>query len=201
VKALKQADGLTPRERRFALEYLVDLNATQAAVRAGLSAKTAHSSGPRMVKAPRVQAFIAAALARREAKLELTAERVLLELARVGLFDIGGAYGPDGQLLELAQMPEDVRRALVGLESEQLDTDDGPSGKVVKVRFADKIKALELLGKHLKLFTDVLEAKVEAFTEEEREARVAELLERARARRAGRAPGPGVAEVPGSKVP
>lgn len=185
------AAKLTALQRLFALEYLVDLNATAAYERAGGSAKTANSTGPRMLQHPGVKELIESQLAKRTAKLELTADRVLLELTRVGFLDLGGAFGPDGQLLALGEMPEDVRRALSGIDTEQIQADDGPAGTVLKIRTADKLKALELLGKHLKLFTELHEHKFDELTEEERAERVAALLDRARARRVGQAPGGG----------
>lgn len=191
----KLLEALAPKMRLFALEYLVDLNASQAHIRAGYAPKNADVAGPRMLKHPGVRAFLDAALAKREAKLVLSAERVLQELMRVGFLDIQGAYGPDGQLLELSEMPEDVRRAIAGIDSEELTADDGPSGRVLKVKFNDKLRALELMGKHLKLFTELVEARVDAFTDEERAERVALLLDRARARRAGQASGEGDAEL------
>lgn len=168
---------LTPRQRRFVAEYLVDLNATQAAVRAGYSAKAAHSTGPRMMANAGVQAAIQAANKRREERTEITADRVLLELGRIALADVGQAFDENGAVLPLSEMPEDIRRALGGVEHNEFG---------VKLKFLDKTKALELLGKHHRLFTEVIEAKidVDGITDDERTARIAALLERARARRA-----------------
>ncbi len=186
---MKDPTKLTAMERLFAYEYVVDLNATKACARAGFSEKSAYSAGPRLLTKPRVKAFIDELLAKRERKLELSADLVVRELMRVGFVDIGNAYGPDGQLLALTEMPEDTRRAIAGVDSEQKDADDGPTGEVLKVKFNDKLRALELLGKHLKLFTELHEHKFDELSEEEREARIDELLDRARARRAGQAAG------------
>lgn len=137
---------LTKKQRLFVREYLVDLNATQAAIRAGYSAKTAHSAGPRMLTNVGVQAAIQEAMGKRAEKLELSADTVLRELARVALADVGQAYDENGQLKPFSEMPEDVRRSISYVE----DTEMGR-----KARFWDKTKALDLLGKHLKLFTEV----------------------------------------------
>ncbi len=155
--------SLTDKQRIFALEYLVDLNATQAAIRAGYSEETARSIGSENLTKPDVREFIDAALAKREARLELKSDTVIRELLRVALVDIGGAYGQSGKLLHLHEMPEDVRRAIAGIDIEEMYDGTGEArthvGDVVKVKFWDKMKGLELLGKHLQLFTDTLHVK------------------------------------------
>jgi phage terminase small subunit len=78
------AHNLTPKQERFVAEYLVDLNATQAAVRAGYSRKTASSQGERLLRNVEVSKAIKAGQKKRVAKSEITAERVLTELAGVG---------------------------------------------------------------------------------------------------------------------
>lgn len=176
---------MTPKQRLFAQEYLVDLNATQAAIRAGYSSRTARDIGSENLRKPAIQAFIQEAMQKRAANVELTADRVLRELMRVGLSDIGQLFGKDGGIRPMHEMPEDARRALSSYE--EVLKEDG--SLVRKVRLWDKPRALEMLGKHLKLFVEVLEAKVEVdgFSDEERAERIASLLERARTRRAERA--------------
>ena len=163
------AGELTPKQRLFALEYLVDLNATQAAIRAGYSEESAYSIGSENLKKPEVRAFIDEALAKREARLELRADRVLLELMRVAMVDPGSMLDADGKLLPLKEMPEDVRRAIASVEIEEkcLDAggvlDDGAArprlvvGRTAKLRLWSKVDALIALAKHLKLFTERVE--------------------------------------------
>ncbi len=129
---------LTPRQAAFVREYLVDLSATSAAARAGYSAKTAHSSGPRLLANVGVAAAIAAAQAKRAAKVEITAEKVLGELAGIGF-----AEGSE------------------------------PEPGAVRVR------ALELVGKHLGMFTEKLDLTVTALTPDQKAERVREILVRA----------------------
>ena len=81
-------DTLNAKQARFVSEYLIDLNATQAAIRAGYSARTAHSQGPRLLDHVGVQAAIKAAQARRERRTEITQDRVLQELGKIGFSDI-----------------------------------------------------------------------------------------------------------------
>lgn len=103
-------------------EYLVDHNATQAAIRAGYSRESAESQGSRLLRNDKVQAEINAGDTRVAERAELSAERVLRELQTIGFAEL-----------------------------EQPDRD---AGTWPLIRASDKLKALELLGKHLKLFVD-----------------------------------------------
>lgn len=164
--------GLTPKQRLFALEYIACLNATEACRRAGYRSKNPDVDGPRMLGNAGVRSLIDEALARREAELQLTAERILRELYRIGTVDVSTAFNDAGGMLPLKEMPEDVRRAISGIEVEEIfenveTGEEGPRGAKVKervqigvlrkVKFAPKVESLALLGKHLKLFTDRLE--------------------------------------------
>lgn len=86
---------LNPKQARFVAEYLKDLNATQAAIRAGYSAKTAHSCGPRLLEHAGVASAIAQGQSKVTAKLELSAEKVLADIARIsGKAEDSGDHGP-----------------------------------------------------------------------------------------------------------
>lgn len=151
---------LSPKQQRFVAEYLKDSNATQAAIRAGYSRKTAKSQGARLL----TNVDIAQAVTKRVEQVGITADVVLGELLRIARADIGQAYGKDGRLLALKDMPEDVRRAISGIDVEEIFEGYGderkPVGNLVKLRFWDKPRTLELLGKHLKLFTEKFEHTV-----------------------------------------
>lgn len=152
---------LTPRQERFVAEYLTDLNATKAAIRAGYSKRSAYSQGHDLLKKPEVQEAISKATAKRATKLELTAERVLLEATRLAFADPAQAFTPEGALLPLPEIPEELRRAVSGLDVEALFEGRGESreqvGTLRKIRFWSKPDALELLAKHLKLLTEKVE--------------------------------------------
>lgn len=150
---------LNKQQQVFVAAYLATGSATQAAKKAGYSKKTAHSQGPRLLEHVGVKAAIAAGTKKLTDKLELSAERVLLELNRIALVDLEKAFGPDGELLPLSEIPEDVRRAIAGVENYEERINGVKVGDIRKVKMADKTRALELLGKHFKLFTDVTESK------------------------------------------
>jgi phage terminase small subunit len=146
---------LNLRQRRFVIEYIADLNATQAAIRAGYSPKTAYSMGHDLLKNPEIERAITEAQANREKRTGITADRVVLELARVALSDVRRLYRDDGTLKPPSEWDDDTAAAIAGLESkEEFDSDGCPSGTLKSVKRWDKIRALELLGKHLNLFKE-----------------------------------------------
>lgn len=148
---------MNAKQARFCAEYLVDLNATQAAIRAGYSAKTAHAQGHRLLRDAEVQTRLDELRTRRAERVEVKADDVLRELLHLSTVDIGAAFAEDGTPLPLKDIPEKVRRALSGVEVTTKLADDGRVATVTKLRFWDKTKGLELLGKHLKLFTEKVE--------------------------------------------
>lgn len=160
---------LTPKQRVFCLEYLVDLNGKQAAIRAGYSAHSAEVTASKLLRVPKVDAFIRQNLSKRESKLQLTVERLEEELAKVAFFDPRKAYDENGCLLRVSEMPEEVARAIQGFEEEALfDTVEtgevGPRGGKVKerlqigvtrkVKFPSKVEALALGMKRLGMLVE-----------------------------------------------
>lgn len=181
---------LTPKLRRFVDEYLIDLNATQAAIRAGYSKRSASSIGEENLRKPEVRALVDARQAKRAERVEVKADDVLRELQTFGHFDPKDCFGPDGNLLSPPDMPEHARRALQSFDVEEIWEGKGDDrhqvGVVKKVKFWNKPQGLELLGKHIKLFTESIEVKTDELTDEQRADRAAAIFERARAKRAGR---------------
>lgn len=151
---------LTPRQERFCQEYVKDLNATQAAIRTGYSAKTANEQGARLLSKVSIKNRIAELAKPRAEAAGLTAERVLQEIQRISCCDIGQAFNEDGTLKPLKDMPEDVRRAISSIEVDEIrlgGEDTKPIGVTRKIKFWDKNKAIEMAGRYHKLFTDKVE--------------------------------------------
>jgi phage terminase small subunit len=119
-------------------------------------------------------------LRKRESSITRDAEAVLDELARVGFSDLRKAFSPDGGLLPVGEWPEDVARAISSVEVEELFEGSGKERQQVgwtkKVKLWPKTEALSLLGKNLKLFTDVIDVRVENMTNEERAMRAEALI-------------------------
>lgn len=151
---------LNSNQIRFVREYLIDLNATDACLRAGYSKKNpknAHKIGPRLLKEPWIEEAIQKEMDKRAKKTGLNSQKILESILELALFDIGRAYDDNGAMLPLKQMPPDVRRAISSLDVSEININGNKMGEIKKVKYADKLKALELLGRHLKLFTDRVE--------------------------------------------
>jgi phage terminase small subunit len=150
---------MTPKRQRFVEEYLVDLNATQAAIRARYSPKRADAIGHDLLSFTEVKNAIDEALEERRKKNEVTAERVIQELARIAFVDLRkvSSWGPNGVTLLPSEGLTDDEAAIVAEVSE---TTSETSGSIKFKRF-DKLKALELLGKHLGMFVERTENKTE----------------------------------------
>ena len=147
---------LTPRQQRFVEEYLVDLNATQAAIRAGYSKKTAYSQGQRLLKHVEVERAVEEAKAERAEKTGLSADRVLRELAALSFSDVRQLYTDKGKLRPVSEWPDEVAAAVAGLETvhRNLTAGDSAVETILKVKRWDKPRALEMLCKHLGLFEE-----------------------------------------------
>lgn len=141
--------ALTPKQKRFVAEYLIDLNATAAARRAGYSAKTADRIGPELLGKTCVSEAIQQAIQEREKRTEITQDMVLRETAKLAFFDIRKMFDNNGKPLDISRLDDDTAAALVGLDVQDIADPDGDYvGYVKKYKMADKVKALELLGKH-----------------------------------------------------
>jgi phage terminase small subunit len=158
---LKQNRLLTPKQAMFVLEYIVDLNATRAATAAGYSRKGAEVTGSQLLRNPKVGAEIERRITERAGRLEINADRVLKELARLAFLDPRKFFNDDGSPKQINDLEEDTARALAGMEVMELFEGSGEQkhvyGLIRKYKLADKRGSLELLGKHLKLFTDKVE--------------------------------------------
>lgn len=150
---------MTPKQERFVAEYLVDLNATQAAIRCGYSEKTAYSQGQRLLKHVEVSAAIAGKTEKQLGKVAVTAERVKERLAALAFSDIRDFYLPDGNLKPLHKLTSDQAAAIAGFEiiKKNAVAGDGKIDTVHKIKIADQLKALEMLGKHFGLFVERVE--------------------------------------------
>jgi len=171
--------GLTPRQERFVEEYLRDLNATQAAIRSGYSTRTANEQGARLLANASVAEAVARAKAERSARLGLTQDRVLEELAAVAFARLGdyAEWGPGSFALaeSHAKDADGSRREAVDTRAVQqvtvkevtIPTEHGEIVKVEQgIKLHDKLAALKLLGQHIGMFAErhtvTLEIKREA---------------------------------------
>lgn len=158
--------ALNEKQRRFVDEYLIDLNATQAAIRAGYSEKTAGSQGFDLLKKPEIQESIAAAMKAREQRTEITQDKVLAELAKIGFADIRRAleWGPSVIVVDESTGETAVSNGVALVSSERIDGDTAAAiaeisqtAQGIKVKLHDKRAALVDIGRHLGMFKDKVE--------------------------------------------
>lgn len=148
------------RRTRFVQEYLVDLNATQAAIRAGYSARSAHVTGARLLRDAKVAAATQAAMDQRAQRVGMTADEVLRELKMIGLSDVGHyEVGDPAEPVKVRDgaAPE-TRRAISSVKRRvrRVERHDGQTEEIEDVEFRlwNKPEALRLAGQHLKLWGD-----------------------------------------------
>lgn len=145
--------SLTAKQRRFIDEYLIDLNATQAAIRAGYSEKTAEAAGSRLFRNVKVAAAIAKAMEERSERTKIDADWVLLRIAEMLDADISDIIDEDNTYKPIHEWPKVWRQMLAGVDVQELFEGRGKArqkiGEVVKIRFIDRLKALEMAGKHV----------------------------------------------------
>jgi len=162
---------LTARQQLFCAKYLECMVAGEAYRHAypTASAATAETNGPALLRRAQVQAYLQPKLAKRVQKLELKAEILDEHLAAAASFDPGTMYDSKGNILAVKDMPEATRRALVGLDQEELFEGRGDDrelvGIVKKVKWHDKVAAMRLAYQRLGLLKDRLDVNLQGQVE------------------------------------
>ena len=146
------------KQKRFVQEYLIDLNATKAAIRAGYSQRSAATTGSWLLQMPHVQVYVDELVEKRKERTDITSDRVLTELAKIAFLDIRAFYNDKGNLVPVHELPPDVAATITDLKvSEYIDGITGQITTESKIKILDKLKSLELIGRHLRMFTDKIE--------------------------------------------
>lgn len=138
---------LTPKQLAFCQEYLIDLNGTQAAIRAGYSPKTANEQAARLLANVSIRIRVDELMKERSESVGMTAKDVLNELVAFAKMDWADILAPDKSIKPVEEWPPVWRRAVQHLESEALSSDD-PIW-VTKIKIPDRVKVLELIGRHI----------------------------------------------------
>jgi phage terminase small subunit len=148
---------VSPKQQRFVEEYLVDLNATQAAIRAGYSPRSANANAARMMVDASIQSAIATAMAERSERTQVTADMVLKELAVLDFSDVTNYDIDDNGNVKLKDhAPRSAMRAVSSLKKKITHGEYGISYET-EIKLWSKPAALNMTGKHLKMFTDQVE--------------------------------------------
>jgi len=145
---VSERNQLSPRERRFVEEYLIDMNAGQAAIRAGYPGKAPRNYAQRCLNKPRVAEAVRAAMAARSVRTRVDADRVIRELERIAFSDIRrymAAGKSDSILKTIAELSDDEAAAVVELSG-------GTNGGSFRLKLHDKKKALDALARHTGVF-------------------------------------------------
>lgn len=149
---------MTKKQKRFVEEYLIDLNATQAAIRAGYSPATAKDIGCENLAKPNIRACIDQAIAVRSKRTGINQDRVVRELARIAFIKMTDVVDSEGKIRDEAN--EDDLACIESIKYKSSDTDTGSSIER-EVKVASKMKALELLGKHLGMWNDKMDVNMD----------------------------------------
>ena len=153
---------LKDKQEAFCREYIIDLNATQACIRVGYSAKTANRTGCYLLTNPDIQARISELTKQRNQKAEINAQYVLNRLVEIDLLDVADILDDDGNMLPVKQWPISWRRSITGIDVQSIMSGD-VEAVIKKIKWPDKLRNLELLGKHI---------NVNAFSRSEEEVTV-----------------------------
>lgn len=155
VKEPKKIAGLAPMKRLFVLEYLADpvMNATQAAIRAGYSERTAKAKASSLLSEPEIKAMVDKEIEARAKRTEITADRVLREYARLGFYDPRKLFNDDGSPKGIHELDDDTAAAICGLDVMEIYEGHGKDrefvGYLKKYKLPDKKGNLDSIAKHI----------------------------------------------------
>ncbi|MDY1289633.1 terminase small subunit [Pseudomonas aeruginosa] len=145
--------ALTKKQRLFVDEYLIDLNATQAAIRAGYSTRRATEIGYQLLQRSEVAQAIQAAMAERSKRTEVEADYVIRRLREIDEMDVLDILEDDGSFRSIRDWPRAWRQFLSGIEIAELFEGRGDDRRIAgvlrKVKWPDKLRNLELLSRHV----------------------------------------------------
>ena len=139
---------LNQRQEMFCREYIKDLNGTQAAIRAGYSPRTADRMAYELLKKPEIQAFVLQSKAERVEEVKVDANYVLKRLIEIDEMDVADILDDGGDFLPIRSWPKTWRTTLSGLDIAIINSGDTET-ILKKIKWPDKVKNLELLGKHI----------------------------------------------------
>ncbi|WP_412530870.1 terminase small subunit [Enterobacter roggenkampii] len=157
---------LTDKQELFAREFIVDLNATQAAIRAGYSEKSSRNQGARMMANDDILDRIAELKAERNEQVGVDAAYVLRRLTEIDQMDVLDILLANGELKPIKDWPKVWRTTLSGMDVVEMASADS-AALLKKIKWPDKVKNLELLGKHVDVQAFKEQTKVEHGFEEE----------------------------------
>jgi phage terminase small subunit len=145
---------LNDRQEAFCNEYLIDLNATQSAIRAGYSKATAHAIAHKLLKKADIRQRLDELRSELLAAKAMTPGKVLDEWRKLATFDVRKLYHGDGTPRAIHDLDDDTAAAIVGLDCVMVGNEDRGVGQVLKYKLASKQAALDSIAKHFGMFVD-----------------------------------------------
>lgn len=152
--------ALTAKQQRFVEEYLIDLNATQAAIRCGYAEGTANREGSRQLSNVDIAAAIAERTSKHAAKLDITAEKVLAAISEIAFGDVRKMFTETGELRRPHEWDDETAAAVAGMDVVTVSAGEGMVEHVAKIKRTDRLRALDMLARHHSLYNDKIEVNV-----------------------------------------
>lgn len=146
--------ALKPQQAKFVTEYVKDWNATQAAIRAGYSERTAQEQSSRLLSNVMVQEAIQDQLDAQQARTLITADRILREYGRIGFLDTRKLFDENGALKKITELDIDTQAAIAGIDVVTTGNAELGVGEITKIRIADRKGALDSMARCLMMFND-----------------------------------------------
>lgn len=143
------ADTITAKQKRFCEEYVIDLNGTQAAIRAGYSKKTANEQAARLLAYASIKNYISELKAVKFQENKITAQRVIDELVKIGLANVQDFVNGGNNVLELKNLDADKTAAVSSVKT---TINENTGSITTELKFHNKVSALEMLGRHFGIF-------------------------------------------------
>ena len=143
---------LTSKQSRFVAEYLIDLNGKQAAIRAGYSAKTAEVQASQLLRIAKIQVALSAAIRARSWNTEVTADRVVAELAKIGFANMRDYWPKEGETVDLHRLHQDLTAAVPEITIDETVDPLGVVYRHTRLKLHDKKGALDSLAQYLGMF-------------------------------------------------
>lgn len=143
---------LNDKQRLFCEEYIKDKNAVQAAIRAGYSERSIAVQSVNLMRNELIKERISELQDRVSVRNDVTVDKIIRELSRLAFTDISQLFDDEGKLKDIKNLPDDLKRAISSIEV--IENKQNKDIYVKKIRLWDKVKAIEMLAKHLDIFRD-----------------------------------------------
>lgn len=152
---------LTEKQKKFSREYLKDFNATQAAVKAGYSKRSANVIAAQNLTKVSIQQYLAKSLKKAEERAEIDISKIVKHLHDMAFFDVADVLYNDGEIKPIDEWPEIARKIVSELHVRRELTEDGQVVTITKIKMPSREKNTENLGRYLAIFTDKIKAEID----------------------------------------